>query len=290
VFDGTTYICSCESTQCDSNQCHCYPGPGAAGGASACGHDKCTDYPSLCQCVSSSKVQAKCSGTCCPSSSGHKCHECPQLNPSKPTPSPPGPAPPSPTPAPPPPPPPPTPYDKFSAQEWLGPGDDTKDTILLKTSVGKGQAKCIDLQGGNTTNGAPVVIWDCNNGASQQWHYDSFVSGMIKYKGDMNKCLDLDLSGGSADNGNTLQIWDCNSHNNQMWWGGGTYQFLSSMPGAGGGTKCIDLYAGDSSNGKRIEIWDCIKGSADFSQRNAASTSKIKSARTDSATNSSQAN
>jgi hypothetical protein len=58
VFDGTTYLCSCKSSQCDSDQCHCYPGPGAPGGASACGHDKCTDYPSLCQCVSSSKVKA----------------------------------------------------------------------------------------------------------------------------------------------------------------------------------------------------------------------------------------
>jgi hypothetical protein len=241
----------------------------------------------ICKNEGGNKGMWACDNPC--GSPNQNCVGCSGAAPTPPPPVPPGPAPPSPTPGPPPPPPPPTPYDKFSAQEWLGPGDKTKDTILLKTSVGSSQAKCIDLEGGNTTNGAPVVIWDCNNGASQQWHYDPFVSGEIKYKGDTTKCLDL--SGGSADNGNKLQIWDCNSHNNQMWWGvPPNYQFESTMQGAGGEAKCIDLYAGDSSNGKRIEIWDCIKGSADLSQRNAASTSKIKSARADSATNSSQAN
>jgi hypothetical protein len=151
--------------------------------------------------------------------------------------------------------------------------------------VGSSKVKCVDLEGGNTTNGAPVVIWDCNNGASQQWHYNHFDSGEIKYKGDLTKCLDL--SGGSADNGNRLQIWDCNSHDNQMWWGGGTYQFESTMQGAGGGAKCIDLYGADSSNGKQLEIWDCITGSADSSQKNPASTSKIKRVRTGSPADSS---
>jgi hypothetical protein len=127
--------------------------------------------------------------------------------------------------------------------------------------------KCVDLKDGNTANGSPVVIMDCNDGLSQQWSYNSFVSGEIKYRGDLSKCIDL--TGGDATNGVKLQLWDCNGHNNQMWWGGGTYQYLSSMTGSSGEKKCIDLYGADVTNGKQLELWDCVSGASDATTVNA---------------------
>ena len=43
-------------------------------------------------------------------------------------------------------------------QEWLGPAAGTKNTILYKGSCGPGGSctKCLDLAGGDTTNGAPI--------------------------------------------------------------------------------------------------------------------------------------
>jgi hypothetical protein len=49
------------------------------------------------------------------------------------------------------------------------------------------------------------VISTCNDQPSQQWKYDPFVSGYIKYAGDITKCIDL--IGGGTTNGNNLQIW-----------------------------------------------------------------------------------
>ena len=81
------------------------------------------------------------------------------------------------------------------------PSSHTKDTWLFAADT----LKCVDLEGGNTNNGAPVVMWDCNNGQSQQWLYDPFKSGYIQYAANPNKCIDL--AGGDTTNGAKLQIW-----------------------------------------------------------------------------------
>jgi hypothetical protein len=54
-------------------------------------------------------------------------------------------------------------------QQFLGPSGDTKGTILVKSNV----YKCIDLAGGDTTNGNGIEVWDCNEQDNQQWSYDS---------------------------------------------------------------------------------------------------------------------
>jgi hypothetical protein len=65
--------------------------------------------------------------------------------------------------------------------------------------------KCVELQGGDTDNGTPIVINTCNDAQQQQWTYDHFKSGYIKYTADKTKCIDL--TGGDITNGNKLQIW-----------------------------------------------------------------------------------
>jgi hypothetical protein len=65
--------------------------------------------------------------------------------------------------------------------------------------------KCVELQGGNTDNGTPIVINNCNDAQQQQWAYDPFESGYIKYSADQTKCIDL--IGGNTTNGIKLQIW-----------------------------------------------------------------------------------
>ena len=108
---------------------------------------------------------------------------------------------PTPPPPAPPTPPPPTP-SPYQHQQWVPPSSSTRNTWLFASN----EKKCVDLAGGDTTNGNSIVIWDCNNGQSQQWSYDPFKSGFIYYSADTSKCVDLR---GDTTNGNPLQIWDC---------------------------------------------------------------------------------
>jgi hypothetical protein len=113
--------------------------------------------------------------------------------------------------APPPPPPtPPTPAtptpppSPHFSQQWLGPNSDTGDTILFKDACAGDPlvcSKCLDLSNdGNTTNGNPIDIWDCDSGIPQQWQFNT-SDGTIRYKNDTKKCIDV--PGGDFTNGNS---------------------------------------------------------------------------------------
>lgn len=52
-------------------------------------------------------------------------------------------------------------------QLWGHNGLQAVPWYLLKSETDA--SKCMDLEGGNTRNGSPVVIWDCNNGVHQKW-------------------------------------------------------------------------------------------------------------------------
>jgi hypothetical protein len=58
-------------------------------------------------------------------------------------------------------------------QQWQGPGSDTKNAWLFKAD----NTKCIELQGGSTTNGNSIIINECNNAKQQQWAYNPLESG-----------------------------------------------------------------------------------------------------------------
>jgi hypothetical protein len=46
-------------------------------------------------------------------------------------------------------------------QQWVGPNDETKGTILYRPLVAVQIWKCFDLPNGDTTNGNHIQIWDC---------------------------------------------------------------------------------------------------------------------------------
>ena len=73
--------------------------------------------------------------------------------------------------------------------------------------------KCVDLPGGDTTNGALLQMWECIDGSdTQQW---TFQNNMLVYALDPTKCVDL--LGGDATNGNLLGLWDCWNSESQQW-------------------------------------------------------------------------
>jgi len=71
---------------------------------------------------------------------------------------------------------------------------------------------CLDLIGGDTTNGAPVAVWECNGSPNQQWRFAG-GSFQIQYYADQSKCVDA----GDMKLHRKLQIWDCNDLPQQHW-------------------------------------------------------------------------
>ncbi|MBX2872583.1 MAG: RICIN domain-containing protein, partial [Saprospiraceae bacterium] len=61
--------------------------------------------------------------------------------------------------------------------------------IKLKKEINNTEM-CIDLPSRNTKNGQDLQIHHCNNTVAQQWIYDGIFKA-IRYKGDLNKCIDV---------------------------------------------------------------------------------------------------
>lgn len=149
---------------------------------------------------------------------------------------------------------------------------------------------CLDLPGGDTTNGALLWLWECDDstdlswfGNTQQW---SFENGRLVYRGDTTKCVDL--LGGDTTNGNRLGLWDCiDGQESQQWgwdqdpWnkkyckedfipcdtpeGGHRYGSIYLGSSAQDATKCIQIADFvrptfkdlEGLQGYALEIWDC---------------------------------
>lgn len=116
-----------------------------------------------------------------------------------------------------------------------------------------GTTKCLDLPGGDTTNGQILWMWECDGAANQAWEFDS-GSWRITYKADPSKCLDI--PGGSVVDGQRLQIWDCNGHLNQKW--GYDANMKTIYSAWKDHVKCIDINWGDGSDlDTVVQLWSC---------------------------------
>ncbi|MDT4992622.1 MAG: hypothetical protein QOH97_2514, partial [Actinoplanes sp.] len=71
-------------------------------------------------------------------------------------------------------------------------------------------SKCIDVPGGNFSDGVQVRMWPCANLASQKFQ---FTTGQLKTSN--NKCLDV--AWGSKANGAVIQIATCSGNAAQVW-------------------------------------------------------------------------
>ncbi|KAJ7884976.1 ricin B lectin domain-containing protein [Mycena leptocephala] len=75
---------------------------------------------------------------------------------------------------------------------------------------------CLDVTGGNTTNGVKMQIWSCTpGGGDAAQHFTLTADSRIQWA---NTAECLDLTGGSLTSGNQVQMWACAAGNtNQVW-------------------------------------------------------------------------
>merc|ERR1719436_581444 len=68
-------------------------------------------------------------------------------------------------------------------------------------------SKCLDVQDGNTRNGANVMMYDCEANNPNQQFILPMPDGPIVWATHPTKCMDV--WGGSIANGNNLAMGDC---------------------------------------------------------------------------------
>jgi alpha-galactosidase len=112
---------------------------------------------------------------------------------------------------------------------------------------GASSARCIDVNGGSTTPGTKVDIWDCDGGGNQAWTFTG--AGELKANG---LCLDAAEGGTAA--GTKLIAWTCH--------GGANQKFKLAPDGSiTQSGLCVDVTGGDKPagnvNGVQLELWTC---------------------------------
>ncbi len=114
--------------------------------------------------------------------------------------------------------------------------------------AGDNGAKCVDDNGGSSSPGAKVQIWDCGGSSSSQaWTIAS--NGTIGING-----LCMDITGANYSNGTPIEIWTCNGGANQQWQASNG-ELVNPASG-----KCLDDPASNTTNGTQLELWQCNGG------------------------------
>ena len=123
-----------------------------------------------------------------------------------------------------------------------------------------GTQKCLDLTGGDASDGTLLEIWDCNGLANQNWVFAP-GSWRIAYAGDTSKCIDA-LGGNPGPAGTKLGIWSCNGRSTQKWGYDADEKTIYLADSVTDASLCMDLAGGDQTNGTPIQVWDCYGGSS----------------------------
>ncbi len=134
--------------------------------------------------------------------------------------------------------------ERAIANGWVG-----EPVAVAENLVGAQSKRCLDVNGASNANGATVLIWDCHNGANQQW--TPRPNGTLEvFPG---KCLDV--LGGSTLPGATVGIWGCNGGGNQQW------RFMKNGTIVNAQSSlCLDVSGNATDNGSKVSVWNCNGG------------------------------
>ena len=115
--------------------------------------------------------------------------------------------------------------------------------------AGDDTAECVDVNGGSSTPGTKVQMWDCNNSpSSQQWTLQS--NGTVGING---QCLDI--TGANYANGTLVEEWTCTGGANQQW-----IAVNGELVNPASG-ECLDDPAFNTAEGTQLDLWTCNGGS-----------------------------
>jgi cytochrome c len=138
-----------------------------------------------------------------------------------------------------------SPYD-LDSMTFVGRGVGSPGSGVPGPIVGVG-SKCVDVNGGASTDGTKIQLWTCSGIAHQQWSRtgNTFQS--------LGKCMSV--NGNSTANGALVQLFSCTGAPGQSW----TPQADGSLINPNSG-KCLDANGNSSADGTQLIIWSCHGG------------------------------
>jgi len=83
--------------------------------------------------------------------------------------------------------------------------------------INKKSGKLLDVQGGSTANGTPVILYTANGGNNQLWSFTRNSDGTYKFSPGSNAAAGLDNANNSTAAGNAIIQWTFNGGLNQEW-------------------------------------------------------------------------
>jgi Ricin-type beta-trefoil lectin domain len=112
---------------------------------------------------------------------------------------------------------------------------------LISTQSGA----CVEVQGGNATDGTPIDVYQCTGSLNQNW---TISTGQIAGIG--GGCLDVNLSANAASKNGSIILVACNEKRSQKW-------TVSNGQIIGLGGKCLEMMGTGASINTSLTLSKC---------------------------------
>jgi Ricin-type beta-trefoil lectin domain/Domain of unknown function (DUF5110) len=128
-------------------------------------------------------------------------------------------------------------------------------TTGLNPASSSNIGSCMDINGGEATDGTQVDEYDCNQTPAQSFMIEDAGAGAVYlYNPNSQKCIDVS-DGGTAD-GTKVQIYDCDQMANQAFVfedaGDGFVNIVNTNS-----SKCLDVSGGSSADYTVVQLYHC---------------------------------
>jgi hypothetical protein len=156
--------------------------------------------------------------------------------------------------------------DRAANQAWVEDIYQTSpvDTVRFR---GVGSNRCLDILNSTTaTSGRPLVIFDCNNNASQQWYLEDLGDSETRIRSVLNPNLCMNVSGGQdVQDGPPMIVYNCSTVSSSD----ANERFFFTPADASGTPRILDPYgAADDAPGFRS--LESMQAGGDLTVLNAA--------------------
>ena len=123
--------------------------------------------------------------------------------------------------------------------------------------VNSNSGSCMDDSAWGTTNGTPVIQWNCNQQQNQQWQFQPTDSGYYKIVNRNASSEVVSVKDSGTINGSLVHIWQYYSGNTSQQWmpvalGNRYYKFVGR-----GSSLCLDVPGASTVDGVQLQIWSC---------------------------------
>ena len=135
-------------------------------------------------------------------------------------------------------------------------------TTFRSTALTPRANKCLDVPGGQTTNGLRLQQWDCSGVSNQTFDFKAVAGRADTYtvaSVASGKCLDA--SGALTANNTKIIQFECQNSANQQWTlrtvsaSAKEYQLVGVQSG-----RCLDVTGAAQTAGAQLILWDCHAG------------------------------